>query len=370
MSSTAGWSLVRERLSDRSLLGFISEGGKAVRAGFAKIGVDQYIQGISTSFTLTQIASGAYQLFGSATVASAANEDIPATFSISGLPAGTTLTDTATSKTGTLSSGTDTLSETVTGDNLQATLLGLRLVFQPGVTIPATITVVVTFSEMYGSVLGLPNETNDGVTDTGSATATLACFAPGTRVQTERGEVAVEKLREGDFVVTLSGGGAIKAVRWIGVSRIDIDRHPAGRTISPIRVHEGAFGDGIPHRDLLLSPDHSVYVDGVLIPVHCLVNGTTIWRENVRGVVTYYHVELDEHDVLVTEGLPTESYLDTGNRAAFVNGGSVAQLHPDFAQWRWEAHACAPIVVSGPAVESVRARLTQRVAVQNLREAA
>ncbi len=71
----------------------------------------------------------------------------------------------------------------------------------------------------------------------------------------------------------------------------------------------------------MLSPDHAVFVDDVLVPVRHLINGSTIVQEPVAEV-TYYHVELATHDVILAEGLPCESYLDTGNRAVFVNGGA------------------------------------------------
>jgi hypothetical protein len=78
----------------------------------------------------------------------------------------------------------------------------------------------------------------------------------------------------------------------------------------------GALGGKLPSRDLLLSPDHTVSVGGALIPIRHLINGSTIVQEPIDEV-TYYHVELETHDVVVAEGLPCESYLDTGNRAAF-----------------------------------------------------
>ena len=73
-----------------------------------------------------------------------------------------------------------------------------------------------------------------------------------------------------------------------------------------MRVAAGAFGPGRPHSDLWLSPDHAVYVEEVLIPVRYLVNGTTITQVPVERV-TYHHLELAEHNVLLAEGLPAES---------------------------------------------------------------
>jgi len=115
----------------------------------------------------------------------------------------------------------------------------------------------------------------------------------------------------------------------------------------------------MPHRDLWLSPDHAVHVDAALIPVRYLVNGVTIARREVAEV-NYFHVELDRHEVLLAEGLPAESYLDTGNRCAFVNGGGVAPLDPDFAWRTWDALGCAPLVLGGAALTAVRRRLLER----------
>ncbi len=81
-----------------------------------------------------------------------------------------------------------------------------------------------------------------------------------------------------------------------------------------MRVKAGAFEDARPRRDLWLSPDHAVFVDDVLIPIKRLINGTSIAQVPVEEV-TYYHVALGRHDVILAEGLPTESYLDRGDRS-------------------------------------------------------
>ena len=126
-----------------------------------------------------------------------------------------------------------------------------------------------------------------------------------------------------------------------------------------MRILAGAFGPGRPARDLRVSPGHALYVDGVLIQAERLVNGATIRREQDCETVVYWHVELDRHDVLMAEGLPAESYLDTGNRTAFVGGGDFVQLHPDFAPRHW-AETCAPMVQDGPLLGAVKARLLRR----------
>jgi hypothetical protein len=185
-------------------------------------------------------------------------------------------------------------------------------------------------------------------------TEVLPCFLAGTRLLTEHGEVAVERLAVGDLVQTEDGG--LAPVRWIGHRRVDANRHPRADDVWPIRVRENAFGMGRPHRDLWLSPDHAVFAEGVLIPIRYLRNGTTIVQSR-RSPVVYFHVELLHHDVVLADGLPCESYLDLGNRAAFANGGVATVLHPGFGKRVWEREGCAELILGGPVLQRVRAQL-------------
>jgi hypothetical protein len=187
----------------------------------------------------------------------------------------------------------------------------------------------------------------------GGTMAFVACFAEGTRIATPDGEQPVETLRPGDCVRTWSG--KTRPVVWVGHRTVDCRRHPRPEAVWPVRVRAGAFGPGRPARDLILSPDHALFLDGVLVPVRCLVDGDAI-AQLAAERVTYWHVELDRHDILLAEGLPAESFLDTGQRAAFA-GGAVADLHPDFAARAWDADACAPLVLAGPHLARIRARL-------------
>jgi hypothetical protein len=190
----------------------------------------------------------------------------------------------------------------------------------------------------------------------------IPCFAAGTRIMTTHGEIAVEELRVGDLVVTLSGkGAACKPVRWIGERRIDIATHPRPDLVRPVRIAAGAFGDRLPMRDLVVSPDHSLAIDGVLINAGKLVNGVSIAPDLTARAVRYFHVELERHDVLLAEGMPAESYLDTGNRHQFGNGRPIVALHPDFAPKQMQTHACLPFVEDGPILAAVRARLIARL---------
>jgi len=190
-------------------------------------------------------------------------------------------------------------------------------------------------------------------------TITIACFAAGTCISTPRGEVAVEALQVGE-AVTLADGGAAPIV-WLGHRHVDCARHPRPWDVMPVRVHAGAFGPGLPHADLLLSPDHAVFADGHLVPIRYLANGATVVQEQVESV-TYWHVELPQHGVVLAEGLPAESYLETGNRGTFANGGPAVHLHPDFALRVWDAISCAPLLLEGPHLVAIRLRLLARAA--------
>ena len=185
----------------------------------------------------------------------------------------------------------------------------------------------------------------------------VTCYAEGTRIATPGGAVPVEALRAGDMVATVLSGP--RRVVWIGRRTVDLRRHPQPARVRPVRVAAGAFGHGLPCRDLLISPDHALYLDGALIPVRLLVDGAAIAPLHLDRI-TYFHVELDRHDVLLAEGLAAESYLDTGNRASFANGGRGVTLHPDFNARAWEAHGCAPLVLAGPRLDAARASIRAR----------
>jgi hypothetical protein len=151
----------------------------------------------------------------------------------------------------------------------------------------------------------------------------------------------------------LFGSGALRPIVWIGHRLVECARHPRPENVWPVRVLAGAFGAGFPTRDLLLSPDHSLFIDGVLMPVRHLVNGTVIAQEK-RDRVLYFHIELARHDVLLAEGLPAESYLDTGNRHVFANGRAHMVLHPEFEPLDWYDDAYAPLCVRGKKLEAAR----------------
>ncbi len=183
------------------------------------------------------------------------------------------------------------------------------------------------------------------------------CYARGTLIRTERGEAPVETLAIGDKVTTVSGEA--KPIVWIGHRRLDLTKHPRPEQVWPVRVAAGAFADRLPRRDLWLSPRHAVAVEGVLIPIVALLNGASVQQVKAHSV-EYWHVELDAHDVIVAEGLPAKSYLDNGNRTAFVNGAAFVEAHPDFEPKHWR-DTCLPLVEDGPELDLTKQRLFERL---------
>ncbi len=194
-------------------------------------------------------------------------------------------------------------------------------------------------------------------TPASSPNDSASCFAEGTRIATPDGEVAVECLVPGQMVALAHGG--VAPIAWIGRQNVDCSRHRDPKAVWPVLVRAGAFAESVPSRDLFLSPDHAVFADGVLIPVRCLLDGENIVQV-ARDRVRYFQVELPEHGLLLAEALAVESFLDTGVRHNFDNGGLARALHPNFAALVWEAAGVAPLVQTGPLVQAVRARLAAR----------
>jgi hypothetical protein len=223
-------------------------------------------------------------------------------------------------------------------------------------------------SGTLAAYLSAPSSTaspNQIVIESIGAELAASCFAAGTRIATARGAVNVEHLQVGDVALTVSGGRQI--IQWIGYRYVACRRLADPERVWPIHIAPHAFGEGRPKRSLLLSPDHSVFVEDVLIPIKFLVNNTTVVQLKVDSI-TYYHVELPGHEILLADGLPVESYLETGGRSAFANAGTVMQLRPDFAPdqarvaMMWQNFSCAPLLGDGDQLARARMKLQLQAA--------
>jgi hypothetical protein len=206
-------------------------------------------------------------------------------------------------------------------------------------------------------------------------TGTLAnfpCYCAGTLIRTPDGDVAVEFLAEGQLVVTASGEAT--PVRWIGRRTVNVRRHPDPAMVRPIRIAAGALSENMPARDLLVSPDHAMLVDGALIPARLLVNHRSVTEVIGVRTVTYFHVELDRHDIIIANGAPAESFLDTGNRRALADA-PVTAVEVDLSagpRSRTTAEGvCMPLVTDPETVFPIWQRIAERagLAVREVAEA-
>lgn len=153
------------------------------------------------------------------------------------------------------------------------------------------------------------------------------CFLAGTRIATPGGAVAIETLKVGDPVLTPTG--ETRAVKWLFVQTVcTLFADPLG--VAPIRIRTGALGCALPARDLLVSADHALLLDGVLVQAGALVNGATITRErDLPERFAYYHVELGDHALILAEGVPAETFVDNAGRRAFDNWRDYEAIHGD-----------------------------------------
>ncbi len=217
-----------------------------------------------------------------------------------------------------------------------------------------------TQSLSVGTGLSLSDFIASPDSGTGTLLTEVSCYVAGTRIATEHGEAAVETLQAGDRVRT--AGGRIAPVCWVGRATLDLRGQPHA---APVRIAAGAFAPGLPRRDLLVSGDHAIAIGHALVPARKLLNGASIRQDDTLPVVTYVHVELDCHDLLLAEGLAAESFLDTGNRdrfgrataASHFDGDPAAEVLRIFAE-----QGCAPLHLGGPVVATVQAHLRARAA--------
>ncbi|GAB4069293.1 Hint domain-containing protein [Ancylobacter sonchi] len=154
-------------------------------------------------------------------------------------------------------------------------------------------------------------------------TSFIVCFLAGTMIATPTGEVAIETLKPGDLVLTADG--STKPVRWLArqsVSTLFADP----LKVMPIRIRSGALGEGLPLRDLFVSCDHALEIDGVLVQAGALVNGTSIARHtDMPQRFAYFHVELDDHSLILAEGVAAETFVDNVTRRRFDNWQEAPQ---------------------------------------------
>ncbi len=187
-----------------------------------------------------------------------------------------------------------------------------------------------------------------------ATTSRVPCFAAGTRILTVHGECAVEELEAGMMLATEHAG--VQPVKWIGTRRYDGRMIAGNRNILPITIKAGAIADGVPARDLTVSPGHAIVLDGALVHAKRLVNGHSIVQAAEVDEVSYFHIELATHEVIFAENCPAETFMDEQFRGQFQNAGTFFTRFPG---QRAADSACLP-PLSGFALAAAQARLAAR----------
>ncbi|EHH67659.1 hypothetical protein GMO_21120 [Gluconobacter morbifer G707] len=230
-----------------------------------------------------------------------------------------------------------------------------------------TLIASVTFAKKADGTSYTPSDFTAGETTVsyngGTSTAlTLTCFLPGTRIRTPEGDTAVENLRIGSEITVYREGQAVGCpVKWVGRNYVTVHPElPDDESGYPVRIVRDAVAQGVPDRDLLVTAEHCLFFEGGFVPARMLVNGRSIYYDRTITSYTYYHIETEQHSIIMADGLLTESYLDTGNRQSFEQPGSVVRIGGKGQVKTWARDAAAPLTVGREVVEPLFRRLEER----------
>lgn len=179
----------------------------------------------------------------------------------------------------------------------------------------------------------------------------VVCFTPGTSLETPDGPRLVEDLVAGDKVVTKDKG--TEEVLWVGNRNVSGARLYAMPDLRPVRIRENALGHGRPGGDLIVSPDHKMLVEGdaaralwgeseVLVAARDLIDGTSVTRDMAAKSVTYIHLMLPDHHVLVANGVETESFHPAAARLDAIADEQRMRLYDVMPELEHDAHCYGP----------------------------
>jgi len=175
-----------------------------------------------------------------------------------------------------------------------------------------------------------------------------SCFLRGTTIRTADGDKKIEDLAVGDLLPAVFGG--TRPVQWIGRRRLKKPDPTKAwvKDIIPVRVARSALGPGVPHADLFLTKGHALLIDGVLVPVSNLINGTTIALHDAHALdeLELFHIKFEAHDVIYAEGAPCETLLNVDENAV-----NFAEYLREYGPPVSQNVPCAPLFGFGRRVE-------------------
>lgn len=179
---------------------------------------------------------------------------------------------------------------------------------------------------------------NYTVEDTGGNTDTalveivqISCFGKGTLIRTEHGDQPIETLVPGQLIQTRDNG--LQPIRWIGQREVSTQD-----SLAPIRFTKGVFGTT---SDLWLSPQHRVLICNtwsellfgepeVLVKAKDLINDQTIRIDRSNPRITYFHLLFDAHEILLSNGMASESFQPGPETLAGYDSASLDEIQALF----------------------------------------
>ncbi|NRA98297.1 MAG: Hint domain-containing protein [Rhodobacteraceae bacterium] len=193
--------------------------------------------------------------------------------------------------------------------------------------------------------------------DTDTVTIILqVCVAAGTGILTPDGYRAVETLEVGDPVELADG--RIEPVRWINSRYLDAAALRHQPNLRPILIRNGAFGPGRPYRDLRVSPQHRIALEGwrtellfgepcVLASAKSLIDDNSVCVDHASESVEYFHILFERHEIMVTDGLATESFFPGPYSLAAVDRPVLEELYTLFPELRENGASYGKMAVRG-----------------------
>ncbi|MFS4583173.1 Hint domain-containing protein [Phaeobacter sp. C3_T13_0] len=170
----------------------------------------------------------------------------------------------------------------------------------------------------------------------------MPCFTPGTTLATPFGACAVEDLNVGDRVVTRDNG--LQTIRWIGHRQLDSNALQTAAHLQPVLIAEGALGNGMPERDLLLSPNHRVLISNDKTAFYFEDREILVAAKHLTGLsgvdavettfIEYIHFVCDNHEVVSAGGAWIECFqpADQSERGLDrAQRNEVLALFPDLS---------------------------------------
>jgi hypothetical protein len=169
------------------------------------------------------------------------------------------------------------------------------------------------------------------------------CFTPGAMIATHRGELQVEHLAAGDKIITRDNG--VQTVRWVGKTQMYMQDFQADPHLLPVFIRQGALGKGLPERDMMVSPNHRILVANERTTIRfaereVLVAAKHLVSLGVRTVqssgTTYIHFMCDRHEVVLADGIWTESFHPDDQSLKGVGNAQRLEIFEIFPELKTE----------------------------------